>query len=97
MSRPNEPVCSETNEDQRGDPAKRLVGNARVEKDDERNDRSHRERMSDRDRRQGTPNRGTPLFLETKSNRKEPTHPRIYSMEGAQSEQRQPRPGLSHG
>ena len=49
------------------------------------------------DRRQGVPNGRTPLFLQPKRYRKEPAHPGIYAMEGAEPKQRQPRPCFVHG
>jgi hypothetical protein len=53
--------------------------------------------VSGSDWRQGIPNRRTPLFLQSECYRKQPAHPGIYAMEGAEPKQRQPRPHLAHG
>ena len=53
--------------------------------------------MPNSDRRKGVPDGGTPLFLQPKRYRKEPAHPRIYAMKGAEAKQRQPRPCFIHG
>ena len=64
---------------------------------DNRDNEPHRKRMADSDGGQRFPYRGPPLLLQSKSHRKEPAHPGIYAMEGAQPEQRQPRPDFTHG
>ena len=97
MSRANEPIDAEADEYRHCDPTKCLIGDAGMDDRDEGNNQSHRKRMPDSDRRQGVPDRRTPLFLQPERNRKEPAHPRIYAMEGAESKQRQPRPCFTHG
>ena len=97
MSCANQSIDAKADEHCCCDPAQGLIWNAGMDERDQRDNQSHRERMTDSNRWQGIPNRRPSLFLQPKRHRKEPAHARIDAMKGAQAKQRQPRPGVAHG
>ena len=97
MSRANKPIDAKDDEHV---PLRSNGGaerNACMHHRDEGDNQSHGKRMPYSNRRQGVPNRRTPLFLQPERHRKEPAHPGIYAMESAEPKQRQPRPRFAHG
>jgi hypothetical protein len=90
-------INSESYEHGRGGPAQRLLRNARVDRGDERNDKSHRKRMTDSDGRKGIPHSRPALFLQSESHSEKPAHAGIDAMECAEPAQRQPGPDFAHG
>ena len=97
MSCAGKPIGAKADEHRSCDPTLSLIWDAGMDHRDERDNQSHRERVSGSDWRQGIPNRRTPLFLQSECHRKQPAHPGIYAMKGTEPKQRQPRPRLAHG
>ena len=97
MPRAHKSVDPEANERQGRQPPKRFVADAGMHDRDERNNQPDGECMAHRNRRESSPNCRTLPLLQAQGDGKEPAHPRINAMKGAQAEQRQPRPGTAHG
>ena len=92
MTMAHEAIAAEADQQAADDRAQQVLGDDESRESRERQHGADRQQMTEAERHQRAPDRAPVAFLHPEGDREQPAHPRVQSVERAQSGERDPRP-----